>query len=88
MTARCAAAYIVRFLDTFDGIDAAPSAGDARFASLDEAEAAARLHEVEAFRLAVLLGPGASRCFLRGRRDPALMRGERVEIPFPPRRPR
>ncbi len=87
MTARSAVAYTVRLLDTFDGIDAAPRAGDARFVNLD-AEAAARLHEVEAFRLAVLLGPGAARCFLRGRRDPALMRGERVEISFPPRGPR
>jgi hypothetical protein len=75
--------YTVGFSDSLPAAGVAGHVAESGFASFDEALFAARLLEVERFRFALLAGPGMEpRLYLRGRRDPALMRNERVEIPW------
>jgi hypothetical protein len=77
--------YSVRFRDTLDASPDPREPVAAHFRSFDEALFAARLVDVERFRVARLDGPGLdARLFLRGRADPTLMRAERVEIPAVP----
>lgn len=76
--------FTVRFSDWPPTAARGAPAVESGFASLDEALFIARLLEVEHYRFALLAGPGIEpRLYLRARRDPALMRNERVEIPCP-----